>query len=337
MATPTLARRLPGLVAFLLLVAVATVAAISGLSSVFYEGWGQPAWTLWPHLAPAVALVAIGLVALRRPRLGAALLLVAGLTSGALWFRGQLSRGVAAPADLLVMLGVMLGPIAIVALLLLVDAWVCARPAGSGGASRGGWLATNWRGVVLVGVPLACGVIISAQQLPALLARRDDGLRGARVIAGGATSLVWAPQGPGWNGRSTGGRYLSWAAVARHENGPMDRCAYLNEDGSALLDSAARLWRMPTANEIIEALSRDGASAGCRWDGRSPHAVCRTPPDKETPLWAPDEAPIYYWSNQEASPGLAIAVNYTGGISVLPARVEGLGVGFRCVKSAPAS
>lgn len=335
MALGGVLRRLPGLGALVLLASAATVAAVSGLASLFYEGWGQPAWSLLPYATPALVLIAIGLAALRWPRLGAVLLLLVGLASGARWFFQQLARGVSAPAELLAMLGVMLAPIAVAAALLLVDARLRAWPADGDQAPRGGWLVRNWRGIVMAAVPLAGAALITAQQLPALLARHDDGLRGARVIAGGDGTLVWAPRGPAWNAQSAAGRYLSWTAVARHRGGPEDRCAFLNEDASALLDSPVGIWRMPSAAEIVGALSRGGASAGCTWDGRSPHAACRTPPDKETPLWAPDETPIYYWSSDEASPGRAFAVNYTGGIGVLPASVDGLGIGFRCVKVAP--
>jgi hypothetical protein len=332
MAEHTVARWLPGLGALLLLTGAATVAAVSGMASLFYEGWGRPVWELWQYPLPAAVLIAIGLVALRRPRLGVGLLLLAGLASGALWLLRQLSRGVSGHAELLVMLGILLAPIVATAALFLIDARLGGLPADASRMRRGGWLGRNWRAIVLVGVPLAGAVAMSAQQLPALLARHDDGLRGARVIASAEATLVWAPRGPGWNSRTRGGDYLSWIAIARHGNGPLDRCAYLSEDGSTLLDNPVHVWRLPSVREIVGALSRDGAGAGCRWDGWSPHTICRTPPDKETPLWAPDEAPIYYWSSQVASPGMAFAVNYTGGISVLPTGLEGLGIGFRCVK-----
>jgi hypothetical protein len=50
-------------------------------------------------------------------------------------------------------------------------------------------------------------------------------------------------------------------------------------------------------------------------------------------LWAPDQAPIYYWSSQEAGATTAFAVNYTGGISVLPKSMAGRVIGFRCVRA----
>ncbi len=68
------------------------------------------------------------------------------------------------------------------------------------------------------------------------------------------------------------------------------------------------------------------------WDGRSPYSSCAIPPDKETPLWASDEAPIYDWSGEEISPCQAFAVNYTGGIGRHSTAMDSMG--FRCVKPA---
>jgi hypothetical protein len=237
-------------------------------------------------------------------------------------------------ARLLTMLGLMLVPLAAAAVLLFIQARLGSLSRRSGVTSQRPLLARCWRGIMMAGVPLVSVAVLASQQLPELLGRYDDGLRGARVIGGRGGKLVWAPSGPGWNSRSASGDYLSWSDISRHEDPPLERCAYLSEDGTALLDSPVRIWRLPTASEIISALSRGGSPAGCTWDGASPHAECRTPPHKETPLWAPDEAPISYWSGQEASSGRAFAVNYTGGIGGLPASVEGLGVGFRCVRSA---
>lgn len=94
---------------------------------------------------------------------------------------------------------------------------------------------------------------------------------------------------------------------------------------------------MPAVDEVVRSLTRGGSHAGCTWDGKAHHASCRTPPDKETPLWAPDQAPIYYWSAQEADASTAFAVNYTGGISSLPKSMEGVGIGFRCVRTLAAA
>ena len=109
-------------------------------------------------------------------------------------------------------------------------------------------------------------------------------------------------------------------------------CGYLSEDGTSLLPEAIFVWRLPTADEVVRSLTRGGTSAGCAWDGRSPHASCQRPPDKETPLWAPDQAPIYYLTSDRAGADHALGVNYTGGITPHRKVSTGSGVGYRCVR-----
>jgi len=75
--------------------------------------------------------------------------------------------------------------------------------------------------------------------------------------------------------------------------------------------------------------TRGGENAGCIWDGQSPYSVCRNSPDKETPLWAPDGPPIYYWAAGEYNSSNAVCVNYTGGVNTQP---KPLRMGFRYVK-----
>ena len=90
---------------------------------------------------------------------------------------------------------------------------------------------------------------------------------------------------------------------------------YLNEDGLTLLAKPQDIWRMPIADEIVRSLARHGENAGCTCDGESGGASCRITPDKETPLWAPDQTPIYYWSADECDEHEAWYVPYTGGHS----------------------
>ena len=251
--------------------------------------------------------------------------------AAAIWIGGRL-RSEIAPLDVLLVTALlMVGPVIVAALLFLLEARHRRLLREEGAPSPSRWLGRHWREVLLVAAPVITVANLSVQQVPALLARHDDGLRGARTIAGNGVTLVWAPQGPGWNWQAPGEGYPTWESLTRHGQPPLDRCAYLNEDATALLAVPVRVWRLPTADEIVRSLTRKGRNAGCAWDRRTPHAACRTAPDKETPLWAPDQAPIYYWSSDTPDATAAFAVNYTGGISALP-RARPLGVGFRCVK-----
>ena len=66
------------------------------------------------------------------------------------------------------------------------------------------------------------------------------------------------------------------------------------QTGTALLDAPAGIWEVvPRPARVVEALARGGRDAGCRCDHQSPRARrAGSRPDKETPLWAPDELPI---------------------------------------------
>lgn len=327
---------MPGVAGSLLLVVCAAAAALVGAQGLFYEGWGQPVGRLVPFLLPAVGLVALGLVTFRWPIPGSCLLVCAGAGAGWWWASMQAARGLIPPADAWMTAAVLLAPLFLAAGLLALEASLVQRmPLRSRTAS---WFARRWRwrSALLVAAPALVASLVAAQQLPAVAARHDDGARGARILGTDHDRLMWAPRGPGWNQPLANGELPAWNALTRHNQSSADRCAYLNDEGTAMLEHAGGTWRLPTVSEIVGALSKGGTPAGCVWDGVSSRAVCRTAPDKETPLWAPDDAPIYYWSRQEATAGTAFAVNYTGGLSPLPKATAGLNVGYRCVRVPPA-
>jgi hypothetical protein len=350
MGTRHVGRSLPGHIATVLAVIATTALTVAGAASMFYEAWGQPPRRLLAYLLPGAVCLVICLVAVRRPRAGGLLLLAVSFIFGAVWLRGQQGRGVP-PVMLAFTLAMMVGPVVLTGLLFLFEARHRRLLRVEGVAPSPHWLARNYRSLLVAGVPPLALAIVSAQQVPELLSRRDDGLRGARVIDGNGVTLVWAPRGPGWNWKRADGSPISWNEIALYGAAPvgltgkgepagppasledMERaglCSHLSDDGGALLAEPPRLWRMPTADEIVRSLTRDGENAACAWDGKQWHATCRRPPDKETPLWAPDERPIYYWAAGERGPLDALGVNYTGGITPQPKASRG--PGFRCVK-----
>ena len=70
---------------------------------------------------------------------------------------------------------------------------------------------------------------------------------------------------------------------------------------------------MPTADEVVRSLVRDDANAGCAWGGAlAESADCDVRPDKESPLWATDRSPVYYWTADEANEQNCVFVCYNG-------------------------
>ncbi|MGB3633643.1 MAG: hypothetical protein WA982_06350 [Rubrobacteraceae bacterium] len=65
-------------------------------------------------------------------------------------------------------------------------------------------------------------------------------------------------------------------------------------------------------------------------DERVGHAKCELRPDKGTPLWASDEAPIYYWSADEYDAEEAYYVGYKGSVVKQPKSFGNPRHGYRC-------
>jgi hypothetical protein len=92
------------------------------------------------------------------------------------------------------------------------------------------------------------------------------------------------------------------------------------------------IWRMPTVDEIVRSLVRHGENVRCTWDGESERANCQVLPDKETPLWAPDWSPIYYWAADEYDEHKAYYVSYNGRLNYQPKSWGNQRHGYRFVR-----
>ncbi len=323
-------------------VLVATAWTFWGWAEFYYEAWGLP----WPeplyYFAPAGISLALALVALRWPRGGGLLsVIAAGLFS--LWvFASRWGR--VPPARLLAWLPLTLGPVLLGGALT----WggpVAWDPSPAAARRRWGWALLP---------PVLVSLAVSAVMLPRVLRRVDDGDRGARVIVPAiGPALRWAPAGPGWNWQQPWGGYPSWDALAWYGRPPVGLkagaalpaghaqqadmlrtglCRYLDATGTRLLPTRQDFWRMPTTAELVAALVHHGQPAGCVWNGLPGRAECLLRPDKETPLWAPDQPPIYYWSGEAFDATRAWYVGYSGQVNARPKDWGNPRHGYRCVQ-----
>ena len=211
-----------------------------------------------------------------------------------------------------------------------------------------------------IGLPLLIFVGVSAVMLPVVLTRVDDGDRSARQIEGNGVTLIWAPEGPGWNWKQPWGGYPSWQSVALYGVPPVgmgdkpgygrqgedfvfataddmaatNLCRYLSADGTSLLESPQDIWRMPTTDEVARSLGRHGANAGCAWPGGEipQQAACAIRPDKESPLWATDHAVIYYWTADSYSEERGYFVAYNGMVNATRKSGGNPRHSYRCVR-----
>jgi hypothetical protein len=206
--------------------------------------------------------------------------------------------------------------------------------------------------------PLMIFLVMSAFSLPLVLTRMDDGDRGIRIIEGNEKKLIWAPEGPGWNWKQDYGGYPSWNMIALYGLDPVgfdqkpgydfkkgefasetemlkyNLCLYLNDEGTSLETEVQNIWRMPTIRDYASAFARHGINAGCVWQGEGfDQMTCDIQPDKETPLWAPDLEPIYYWAAEEAETQYGYFVSYNGWVSKTNKNGGNPRHSYRCVRN----
>ncbi|MFC2024094.1 hypothetical protein ACFLTJ_00725 [Chloroflexota bacterium] len=323
MALNQLKQKIPGYIAIGVLIALTTFWTYWGLGEAYHEGW----WGAWynplPYLAPAAALLALTIVGIRYPRKGGWAIIIAGVGIFIWWLvMSDLTTTNVLRAFLLG------GLAALVGVLFLREGKRQQRLESEGWTPPRKWYRRNLYYLLAIGLPLVVTIAVSIHWAPIILSRADDGDRGARLIKGNGVSLVWAPAGPGWYES-----VYSWNDIAFYGVPPVgfsekpgyeDRdatiedmnttglCNYLSEDGLTIMTEPQHIWRMPTVDEIVRSLVRHGENAGCTWDGNSARAVCQVLPDKETPLWAPDWSPIYYWAADEYDEHEAYYVSYNG-------------------------
>jgi hypothetical protein len=343
----------PGLLGTALLTLFTGFWSFWSVSEFYYEAWGTPFPQPLAYLIPFGLALSLGAATLAWPRLmGAGIVLISVAFYG--WaITMNLQRWGFSWNLVLTWSGVAVFSI-VGGALFMVDGFVRARRPTGLPARPVPWWTRNARWLSVLGAPLAMAAVISAIQWPQILLRVDDGRRDARVIAGNGVRLVWAPAGPGWNRQQSWGGYPSWDSLAFYGVPPVGLktaretgtrhataadmaetglCGYLNAEGTALLPEPLHVWRMPTADEFVRSLTRRNQSAGCTWNGQRGAASCERQPEKETPLWAPDEQPIYMWTS-ESSEANAWFVNYRGFVGTQPKRFGNPRHGYRCVKSA---
>lgn len=341
----SLLRGLPGWIASLLMIFFSTYWTYWGANEMYHEGW----WGAWyhplPYLIPIAATLLPTLAAMRWPLPGGITIVGAGVFTF-FFFRGDVSWiGLA---------------IALVGVAFIFDGIQKRRSPEVEKSRPAAWWKRDWLYRLAFGLPLLVFGIVSANMLPVVLTRVDDGDRSARLIEGNGVDLIWAPEGPGWNWEQPYGGYPSWQALALYGLDPLGMedkpgygrqsddtavyataedmetyglCAYLSEDGSTLMDEPQNIWRLPTTDELVRSLVRHGENAGCAWQGEfRTQTECAVTPDKESPLWSTEVPVIYYLSADSYSENLAYFVAYNGSVNATSKLGGNPRHGYRCVR-----
>lgn len=179
----------------------------------------------------------------------------------------------------------------------------------------------RWMILLNIFLPLVVLLVFGARPAYTVIGRFDDGFRGERSVEGNGVLLSWAPAGPGWAEHG-----VTWIEAR-------DRCRRLRKDGTGLSDSILDLWRLPTVDEAVRSLTRNGRNAGGIWNPQLRKATYALTPDKETPLWNPHSMIVYWWTSTETDSVHAYRIAYNGQIHPMMKRMAMGSMGFRAVRS----
>jgi hypothetical protein len=353
-------KKLPGTIASWLVIIMACFWTYWGMAEMFYEGWGLLFPQLLRYCVVAVIFIAFSLLALTWPKTGGMILLILGGAFSIFWTVAVARRGLLSLKWALSNLFPISGIVIVIGILFLLgDRFQRQQDNLPQSPLEKSVFRRKSMYMLAIGLPLLVALSTSIFYLPLIASRLDDGGREAFVIQDNDVYLIWAPKGPGWNLKQPWGGYPSWDQIALYGVPPIglgDKpdfknrhatakemeetciCRYLSEDGKTLMNEPQNIWRMPTTEEIVRSLVGEGKNAGCTWDNKSRKADCIQRPNKDTPLWAPDEEAIYYWSADEYDEKSAWYVPYTGGIrygGVISHRPKDWGNprhGYRCVR-----
>ena len=314
---------------------------------MYHEGWWGAWYNRLPYLAPFLLTLIPSLAAFRWPIIGGSLIAAVGVVV-MLLVKGQVGA-----------LGLV---ITLMGVAFIIDGITRQRKPDEQSEEVKYWWLQNWRQVFILGLPLIIIISISANMLPVVLARQDDGFRGALQIEGNGVTLVWAPEGPGWNWKQEWGGFPSWQSIALYGMPPVglgdkpgygrlgddadvvvyateddmrsyNLCRYLSANGMELMDTPQDIWRMPTAEELVVSLVHHGDNAGCHWDGLTlQQADCAVQPDKESPLWATDQPVIYYWAADSYDEERGVFVSFNGWINATQKTGGNPRHSYRCVR-----
>jgi hypothetical protein len=335
--------RLPGFIATGLMIIFTTFWAYWGSAEMYHEGWWGAWYNRLSYLAPGAICLVPTLVAIAWPIVGGALIIGVGIFY--CWLVGLDDA--------------LLGVIPIVVGILFILDGVIKRRTVTPPAPDLPWWRRNLRYLLATIPSFIVFVGVSVVMLPVVLTRVDDGDRGARLIEGNGVTLIWAPEGPGWNWKQPWGGYPSWQSIALYGLPPVgmedkpgygrqgdqivfataadmatyNLCRYLSEDGLALMEEPQDVWRMPTTDEMVRSLVRHGENAHCNWNGEFRTQVsCLIKPDKESPLWTTAYAPIYYWTADEYNERRAYFVCFNGTVSATSKTGGNPRHSYRCVR-----
>ena len=182
-----------------------------------------------------------------------------------------------------------------------------------------------WAYTIVILIPILVIIGFGIEPVIRISSRIDDGNYGSRIIEGNGVKLMWAPEGPGWVNNFKTYKAPNWYDASRI-------CRYLREDGESLSDTVQNIWRLPTIDEAVRSLTRNGNNSRGFMDSITGKTSYVTLPDKESPLWKVHSPMIYWWTSTSSDSLHAFRITYNGYTNQLFKNFRAGYLSFRAVK-----
>ncbi len=356
--------KIPGNVAYGVILFASVVAAFWGAAEFFHEGWFEPYGKYLPYyLMPAAILIFLNLLALSYPRFGG-VLVIAGTTAFLVWRYNVLMKlHYVVPPSFWVMGIIFMFP----GFLFIIDGYL-RKKHGLEKPSKF-TLRTHKKFIVAIVLPVLVTVATGIPLLKRNLERIPLKDYGEVKLKGSGVELTFAGSGPAWlfsnknpvvyKGKKYSG--LSWNEIALFGKTPLgfehkryglgyngtkksiyyatqndfenyNMFRYIDSAGKQLTDSVYDYWRLPSIDEYVRVLTFRDSNAGGSFDYETGRASYKIKPDKDAPLWAPEKEVIYYWSATSANDTTAYDISYSGMVRKILKTVKQDYRGFRAVR-----
>lgn len=354
---------IPGTAAYVFLLVATLLWAYWGVGEVFHEGWYPPYTQIIFYFIPLLALLGITALCIYFPLIGG-ILVVGG---GILYLVLVVVRSRQQHINLLPSFWDISAIVVIPGLLFISDYILKKRRKYS--EPRRAVFKNRWKLVAAIGLSLILIIGVGTPLLIRNLGRIPLDNYDEVTVEGNGITLALAGDGPGWyySNKSPiefGGeeyRAFSWNEIALYGKDPVgfegkrygpdydgtrdsiyyatqedfDRYnmfRYINYEGNRLMDEVQDCWRLPAAEEYARLFMYRGKNCGGYFNDSEGKAYYSKTPDKEGPVWAPDEVVIYYWTSTSFNDGYAYDITYSGEVRKIPKITRQDYRGWRAVK-----
>jgi len=370
----TLAAKIADLIAFFLLLAVTILWAVWGTGEVFHEGWYQPYWHIIFYFIPFILIFGFATLAIFYPLIGGILILSGGLGYFILFIVRAIQNHIKLESSFFIVnAGIVFTGLFFVFLYILFKKTGVSEHRWFFLGKHLLFKRTA-KIIIIATVSIILIVSIGSPMLVRNLTRVQLENFSEAKVQGNGIDATFSAEGPGWyysnrtplifEGKEYSG--LSWNEIALFGKEPVgfegknygkdyngssesiyyatqkdfdkyNMFRYIDFGGVELTKEIQDCWRLPSIDEYVRLLKHRDKNAGGFFDTQEGKAYYYVTPDKDAPIWAPEEMVIYYWTSTSADDTEAYDITYSGQVRKISKITKQDYRGYRAVRTSKIS